>query len=224
MQRLGFLLLVLVASLTPSTRTRAQRLDAPAARLTSAQIERCYRAVYEGLRPIARVEVPSRQRDAVIFALIARAPCPAWSARMRELARLILRGDARRLVRLLNDHQDDRCNVLGTREGACAPHHVDVRGVDASQGLSGSEGQERLVLVRAIDELSAYPELVPLAQLLWGFGDYNGRCVTPDTASMHDAVRRGLVRRVLFTPPSGRRRADVARQLYGSDDEGRTTP
>ncbi len=224
MQRLGFLLLVLVASLTPSTRTRAQRLDAPAARPTSAQIERCYRAVYEGLRPIARVQVRSRHRDAVIFALIARGACPAWSAPIRELARLILRGDARRLVRLLNDHQDDRCNVLGTRDGACAPHHVDVRGVDASQGLHGSEGQERLVLVRAVDELSAYPALVPLAQLLWGFGDYNGGCVTPDTASMHYAVRRGLERRVLFTSPSGRTRADVARQLYGSDDEGRTTP
>lgn len=224
MRRLGFIFLVLLASPAPSTRGLAQSPGVSPAPMSSAQIDRCYRVVYEGLRPIARVEVRSRHRDAVIFALIARAPCPAWSARMRELARLILRGDARRLVRLLNDHQDDRCNVLGTREGACAPHHVDVRGVDASQGLHGSEGQERLVLVRAVDELSAYPALVPLAQLLWGFGDYNGGCVTPDTASMHYAVRRGLERRVLFTPPSGRTRADVARQLYGSDDEGRTTP
>lgn len=195
--------------------------------LTPAQIDRCHRVIQEGLRPIARVEVHARQRDTVIFALIARAPCPVWSARVRELARLVVRRDEAsrfRVLDLLNDDADQACNEYGAGRKICAPHHVEVRGVEPSQRRSEGETRQRAVLVRAVDAMSAHPELVSLAQILWGFGDYDGRCETWDLVNMHGDVRRGHIRRELYPPPPGRTRALIASRLYGPDDASTTAP
>ncbi|MBX7193533.1 MAG: hypothetical protein K1X94_15870 [Sandaracinaceae bacterium] len=228
MQRLTLVLFLLLASLAHSTRSHAQSLTAPpSTSLTRAQIDRCYRVIYQGLRPIARVEVHARRRDALVFALIARAPCPVWSARVRELARLVMRGDRAsrsRVLDLIDDHPDEACTGRGGSSKICAPHHIEVRGVEPSQRPSEGGTRQRAVLVRAVDALSAHPDLVPLAQLLWGFGDYDGRCETWDLVQMHGDVRRGHVRRELYQPPPGRTRARIAARLYGPDDPGTAAP
>jgi hypothetical protein len=180
--------------------------------ISERDITRCAAYVVRALRPIARVEVRAAARDAVIFDLIARGPCSAWGSELRALARLVRRGsdraDAELRARLV-DAADPACNVDASRLTDCRPHHVEVRGV-VTQALAGSEGYARLVLVRAVDALGAEARLVPIAQLLWGFGDYAGGCESWDIAWMHDDVRRGLVRQVPYRPRPGHTREELA--------------
>ena len=210
--------LVLAASSPSFAQTETEppppATEARPAPLTEAVVARCYRAVYAGLRPIARVRVPERVRDDVLFGVIARAPCPGWDPPIRRIATLARRFSDHRhllLLGLLADHEDHACTPMAAGSArACAPHDVRVRGVDATQRLEGVDELPRLVLVRALDALCAHEELVPLAQLLWGFGNYDGGCETWDVASMHDDVRRGRPRRALYRPPPGHTREELA--------------
>ncbi len=89
--------------------------EARPAPLTEAVVARCYRAVFAGLRPIARVQVPERVRDDVLFGVIARAPCPGWDPRIRRIATLARRFSDRRhllLLGLLADrHEEPRTRL-----------------------------------------------------------------------------------------------------------------
>lgn len=193
-------------------------LQPPTTRPTEREIDACYRDVAAGLRSTARPEIRRRIRERVLFGVIRRARCPGWDAELRRQAALAQRNpddSNRALEAFFSPEWFGAPGESGFPQAAdnAFPRHVLVRGVDATQGGTRMLGARRLLVIRAVDRLSLYEELVPVAQVLWGMAVYNGGCVTWDLAAIHADLREGRIPREPYRPEPGETRESMFEDL-----------
>ncbi len=155
-------------------------------------VQRCAAQLFRVLRGAARGRLVGNAHDRFNRrVLLAGRACP-FSDNLRALIRK--RGVSEADMQVFDGQWRSEC-----REGyppgredfwVCLPMHQMVRNLRTTLTIPFTYGHSRRLLVMALDALTEHPDLVPIAQLVWTFANWNFGCVpTPILIDMRNDLR-----------------------------------